>query len=535
MPPEASTASRLSIRDIFIVAAVYLFSFLIVAGFPHILMAFPLDDSWIHQVVARNFARYGTLGFIPGVWSSGSSSLLWTLVLTVNWKFLPAVNPVIYSDVLNLVFLIAIGLGLLAMARKDGLPKSSCWIWALTPALNGNFVWLGTIGMEHVLFVALSVAGIYLWFQTGLRSSLLSALCLGALCITRPEGLVLPFLAVIAVPLAQRSRKDVAILVSFVALCIASSLAINQLTSHSWLPMTYAGRKWLYFGSVHVPLKARLLFPFMLVYSLSRALTAAHAALLFPQAVSLLLITVGLYRLFRERRLRAGFLCFWSFALLGTYFIMLPALSHAGRYQPLFLALNFPLMFLGLETILHHYAPALNTPRRRILSQSALVLTVCLLCSAFSLSLWRKVTRDSTVAIESTHATMARYLMHQLPPHTSLAAYDIGRIGYLYGANLIDLGGLTDSSFLPYMQQHRILDFLDRNHIPYFVWPSALDGSSTIPDAFAITPQTSQKLIRVVSFCAPKDAATINYEVIGNVTRCQDLYRLKSFIPTPGP
>ncbi len=57
------TPERLSCRDLLVIAAMYTFSLLYLAGFPHARLAYPLDDSWIHQVVARNVADDGTLGF----------------------------------------------------------------------------------------------------------------------------------------------------------------------------------------------------------------------------------------------------------------------------------------------------------------------------------------------------------------------------------------------------------------------------------------------------------------------------------------
>jgi hypothetical protein len=37
---------------------------------------FPVDDSWIHQSVARNFCSFGSLGYLTHERSSGSTSLL---------------------------------------------------------------------------------------------------------------------------------------------------------------------------------------------------------------------------------------------------------------------------------------------------------------------------------------------------------------------------------------------------------------------------------------------------------------------------
>src|ERR1700734_377785 len=67
----------------------YLGAFLLLASVLRGHFGFPLDDSWIHQVVARNLAEFHVLGFNPGKLSSGSTSPLWTLILTLGWVVLP--------------------------------------------------------------------------------------------------------------------------------------------------------------------------------------------------------------------------------------------------------------------------------------------------------------------------------------------------------------------------------------------------------------------------------------------------------------
>ena len=48
-------------------------------------LGFPLDDSWIHQTYARNLANYGEFSIVPGHPSAGSTSPLWTAVLSVGY------------------------------------------------------------------------------------------------------------------------------------------------------------------------------------------------------------------------------------------------------------------------------------------------------------------------------------------------------------------------------------------------------------------------------------------------------------------
>jgi hypothetical protein len=69
---------------------------------------FPLDDSWIHQVVGRNVARFGIPGFNPGTASSGSSSTIWPWIIALNYGLFPSVSPVGFLFALNAIFLFAV-------------------------------------------------------------------------------------------------------------------------------------------------------------------------------------------------------------------------------------------------------------------------------------------------------------------------------------------------------------------------------------------------------------------------------------------
>ncbi len=522
MQAEQINRSRsISGADRLIVAAVYLLTFAVVAGFPHPIQGFPLDDSWIHQVVARNLAHDGTLGFVPGVRSSGSSSLLWTFVLAANWKLLPGLSPVLYSGIVSAVLLVLMGWTMLAMARRDNLSEIACWLWALTPAIDGNFLWLGVIGMEHLLFVALSVVGIYLWFQPGREAGLGTAVCLGLLALTRPEGLVLAGMALLAYRWAGRERRDAGVLAGVVAICVTASLVANRITSHAWLPTTYAGRKWLYFGSDKVPPIAHLLFPFELLKGLLLPWGIRPTHVLYTvDAVIAIATALGVWRLFSEQRRRTGFLVGWSFVHIAVYTAMLPARSHGGRYQPLFLMLSFPLMFLGVET-------AVRQARLSMTLRRTLTVGVCLVCGVPSVLAWRKVTVAGVALIEGTHAKMGRYLLETLPVRNKVAALDIGRIGYFYGGSLGDMGGLTDSAFLPYMREHRAWAYLREHDVHYLVWPTTEEGYPDVQQILSFTPANRADMEELQSFCVPQELWFASYKVTTDAAPCQRLYRLR--------
>jgi hypothetical protein len=533
MTPVRTTWSpvrRLSAQDLCLVFLVYTFAFLIVAGFPHARAGFPLDDSWIHQVVARNFAHDGSLGFVPGRRSSGSSSLLWTILLAAKWKFLPHVDPVLYSALLNGFLLIATGCGLLVMTSADRLPETVCWTWALAPALNGNFVWFGLIGMEAVLFVALSIVAVYLWFQESLRSAVLCTLCIGALSLTRPEGFVLAVLAVFAARWAGRRRRDVLVLAVVVTACMSASLIANFFTSHSWLPATYSGKKiLLYNESGKIPLFRHFRF----IYELARnpirpwPIPDKHSLHLLDMLAAILIaivVVMGVGVLIRGRSKRMLFLLLWCAVHIVMYAIMLPIPGHAGRYQPLFVALSLPLIFLGVYALIRFAAGwgGLHVPK---LLPAVVLFTACAVAGFFSLWSWRQITDAGIAHIEGTHGEMGKFLVRNLQPQTRVGAFDIGRMGYLYGSNLIDLGGVTDSSFLPFMREQRVLEYLAEQQIHYVVWPSIESGASAIPGLLDLPAVSTPQITVLDRVCSPHDVWRKG-SVTGHATPCQTLYLL---------
>lgn len=143
---------------------VYVAAFTIIASVLHQTHGFPLDDSYIYQTVARNLGLHGRLGFMADRPSSGATSLLWALIQAANYRFF-AVDPVWYNLTLSYLLFACMGPLLFLLCRRDASPVPLCFAVAVAPALMGNFLWLGMIGMEHLLFVVLSLAEIYFWLQ----------------------------------------------------------------------------------------------------------------------------------------------------------------------------------------------------------------------------------------------------------------------------------------------------------------------------------------------------------------------------------
>src|SRR5512147_604960 len=64
---------------------------------------YPLDDAWIHQTYARNWAATGQLAYLVGVPSAGSTAPLWTLLLSVAYRL--NIDPYLWTMMLGVVSL----------------------------------------------------------------------------------------------------------------------------------------------------------------------------------------------------------------------------------------------------------------------------------------------------------------------------------------------------------------------------------------------------------------------------------------------
>ncbi len=492
---------------------------------------FPLDDSYIHQTVARNFARYGTPGFNVGQHSSGATSLLWTFLQAFNFRCLHAVDPVWYNIALSYLLICSVGILLYVIARRDGLPQRTCLILAVAPALLGNFLWLGMIAMEHVLFVVLSLLGIFLWFDSGMRathSAWFAGFVAALLVLTRPEAILYgPLLLVLGYRERRRSRADLAKFIGVWLSAVLLTIAANWWTSGSFMPATLKGRTWLYFhgsGGVHSA-KSMLRFVGSWIERLPRFFSGAFTSqpktihdFTTPGAVLgvalLTLILLGSVTLLRRGPLGIGVLLYWAALHLLTYLAFFPAGGHGGRYQPLCLLLAFPLLLIGLDTLWASVMP--HSPDAR----SAIVLSVLVIGGVSSLNTWRRVTYLGVLHINNTHGRAAAWMNEHIPLNARFAAFDIGRVSYDWQGQVIDLGGLVDPAYYTFLQQGRVPDYLAEKKVQYVLLPS------TGMEDLGLRRQMFSRPL--VSYCTPTNDWLLGFRYTIHATPCQTLYEIKT-------
>jgi hypothetical protein len=526
---EPHRKSAIPWLPLFLLLLLYSGSFLILGSALRVQYGFPLDDSYIHQTVARNFAHYDVLGFIPDKPSSGATSLIWACLQASNDKFLH-IDPVKFNFVFSWIMLGLIGPMLFILSRRDGMPLLSGFALAASPALCGNFIWLGLIGMEHLLFIALVLFSIYFWFELGphrRRNAILAGLGAGLLAITRPEAMVFgPLLALIAWKI-KRTLSEVASALAVWSVFLILLFATNFYTSHSFMPATLKGRTWLYFHTSGGPHTVHSMMRFVgaWIQRLPRqfstrwvqqmqSLSEVHGSFALYGFLLLALAAVGVYALVSMRLPRVSFLLLWAGLHSCIYLLTFPTGGHGGRYQPLNLLLLFPCLFFGTLWLLN------KAMKGHAQWTAAIAVVALVIAGAASLRTWRTVTIDGIAHINDTHGKMAQWMLQNLPANASVAAFDIGRISYTWDRSLLDLGGLVDPSYVPYLTSGHIPEYLMEHHVQYVVLPSKA------ADEFGFTHDPSLTMTKLSEFCSPYAPWIIGFRYTIHAMECQELYQL---------
>lgn len=499
-----------------LIAVVYSICLGVIASSLYRSFGFPLDDSYITQTIARNLAQTGVLGFTPGKLSPGATSLLWIYIQAANFKFLH-LDPVIFNLTLSWLLLILIGILLFTIARRDGLSITWCLGIAISPAFCGSFLWLGMIGMEHLLFVALTLCAVFFWLEHDLRSAVFAGLAIGLIAITRPDAIPLGLALLLTAPFIKRKPREILVALSIWTFFVGVAIAANLLLTHSLLPGTMNGRAWLYFRNGHTPHSLASVSSFLLFWMV-KALSNFSLCIVGPLTIKALLLSLiplalafaGIRWILNKRLGGLRILALLTVLHFCIFLALFPSGGQGGRYQPLNLLLLMPLLLLGSASI----ACAARSHSKLI---AAFVAGILILAGTCSLHTWRTVTIDSIAHINNTHGKAAEWLVaNSLDNRT--AAFDFGRISYISKNPVIDLGGLTDPSFVPYMVAGRAPDYVKETHIRFLILPSG-----KIPGLLGFRSLPKEE----IHFCTPSTVWTVSMRYTGNAEQCQTIYDLK--------
>ncbi len=122
--------------------------------------AYPLDDTYIHLAISRNFAENGVWGVSQAGFSASSSSPLYDLILSFFYLFLP------FKIIIPLLLNIAAGVAFIIIAKRifeaeNVLKRLSLFACVVLIAIVPTIA-LTITGMEHLFHISCVLLFIYL-------------------------------------------------------------------------------------------------------------------------------------------------------------------------------------------------------------------------------------------------------------------------------------------------------------------------------------------------------------------------------------
>jgi hypothetical protein len=470
--------------------------YLVVAVLGFDVTGFPLDDAWIHQTYARNLATTGQWAFVPGQTSAGSTSPLWSLLLSLGyWLGVP------YQAWTYGLGIAALGLTGWTVTRL-GLRFFPAKLWAgpvagLLCILEWHLVWASVSGMETMLYTWLSVLVVDLWLMAEDRTMsghdrqplairdqqrsavggrlsasshwLILGIVGGLMALTRPEGLGLIGLIGLAAGWRLRRSPD-RLLRTWLAVGIGAALPLipylvfHYTTTGLPFPNTFYAkqeeyralielypvwRRWLMVASVILVGGQVLLLPGF-VYGVWRSISSFRSPKPEP-----------------EPSIYGPLVCAtWWFIHLALYALRLPVTYQHGRYQipviPFFILVGVG----GTAYLLRLQARVMLT---RVFSR-AIMVAILLLFFAF-LVLGARAYAADVAFIQGEMVAIARWLEANVPPDSLIAVHDIGAIGYFTPRPLLDLAGLVTPEVIPFITDEvQLIEFMQVKDADYVVF-----------------------------------------------------------------
>ncbi|MBI5651716.1 MAG: hypothetical protein HZC40_14925 [Chloroflexi bacterium] len=424
---------------------------------------FPLDDAWIHQVYARNLGTRGEFAFFAGQPSAGSTSPLWTILLSLG--YILHIDFRAWAYLLGAILLAASALFAARLANQIFPPALFTVHCSLFTLFEWHLAWSAVSGMEIPLFIFLSLLLLERFF--GRAHPFLLGLIGALLTLTRPEGIVLVAL-IFGKILFERRIRDLGFGILGFGIFLTPYLVFNLHTNGTLLPNTFYAKNVEY----------AILFeraPFILRwFELVSVPWVGAQMLLLPGFV---FITA---RLIRARDWRALIPVAWIVILPALYASRLPVTYQHGRYE--MPVIPFIAIYGIVGTVELFARIRLRVARRVCGATIAATLIAFWLIGANAYA-------NDVAFIDCEMVQSARWIADSAPRDARVAAHDIGALGYLYDQPFIDLAGLVTPQVIPFLRDEgRLRDYLfsrQTTHAIFFPdWYPALARDSRFVPVF---------------------------------------------------
>lgn len=440
-----------------------------------------LDDSWIHLQFARTIYEGTPWEYSPGYPSTGSTSPLWSVILSSLFFFTQDPIQLIWgvyfiSSIFYVACTFLVGRLLWSYTQRDHVSIIGMVGFVMVP----RNTWLMLSGMETPLFMFMLLLAIFLLERDGLRIDIVLGLVCGLAFLSRPEGFLL---ILVCVPLRfltllVQHKMNLRRLGSFLLLGVIAGLIILPWILYC-LSVTGLPLPDTFYAKVHVPTEEDIAtwnywWNFFV-------LQMPHIAI--GAIVGLVLVAK-----------RAPYCWLLAVSLTILYRITLPYLSliNNARYLVPIFDLLMVAAIGGLAIIMERVIKH-NLKVERALSIELLVGVVLILLLIIPITESYLYQADfygnSVKNINEQQVVIGKWLYENTPEDAVLAIHDAGAIRFFSNRTVIDLAGLVSPDIIHgNMSSLQILIYLRDHGCEYFVFFNELMHRwlQLMPDAVTI-------------------------------------------------
>ncbi len=433
---------------------------------------FTLDDSWIHLQYARTIYEGIPWEYSPGYPSTGSTSPLWSLILSI--LFYVTSDPIGLASgayIISTCFYVASSFVVGKIVRN----YTQSVIWGVLAIVGFVIIprntWLMLSGMETPLFVLVLLLSIIILDKVETKYDLVLGLLVGVAYLSRPEGIIValgvPVRFLILAYKGKVNRTRIATL--FISAGLATLIAlpwIMHCLSVTGLPLPDT-----FYAKVHEPTEFEIgAWDFWWTI-----FVAQMPFLLIGVFVGIILIVKG--KPFP-----------WMFAVSLTILYRLTApyasLINNTRYLlpifDLFYIVSIIALAWVLEIILVGIMKFYRGPEVRLIAVSFTLFILIVPLVPYYVDQATYYGR-AVKTVNDLHVNIGHWMAENTPEDAVFATHDAGAVRFISNRSMIDLAGLVSPDIIHgNMTPRETLSYLREHGCTYFVYFNELFSFWTI-------------------------------------------------------